>query len=363
MKNTKTKWIGGLGLLGLGVVLLSFGHAGDEPKFTRYEVIRSVNGEVTTYDTVVASGSAFTPEQYLAQLGFSADANIEIISVPHPHEMMMFHHRDMMHPCGDSLRMVTIEMEGMDPQMMQQHMIMMHHPGGAGFGDSTMMIELNIDKEHAEMMDQHHQMMIEKNIMIKSIDSLNHELVEVQRLIELVNLDSLIALHELHGDSAMVFMHEIVIEDGGDGTDQLTIEQHQVHGDPTFERHVQDGNTQSDIQVFGGKEDFTIVIVSDASAAPKSEVKIEKTNAPAGNLKLYPNPASKEVTVQLNFDEKATTHITVTNSEGKVMMQLSLGEFSGQHVETINVSKWSKGIYFVNVERPGTKTVEKLVIE
>jgi hypothetical protein len=363
MKNTKTKWMGGLGLLGLGVVLLSFGHAGDEPRFVRYEVIRSVNGEVVTHDTIVASGSAFTPEQYLAQLGFSADPNVEIISLPHPHEMMLFNHRDMMHHCGDSMRIVNIEMEGFDPQMMHEQMILMNHPGGMTFGDSAMMFEMNLDKHHAGMMDQHHQLMIEKNSMIKTLDSMDQQMVEVQRWIELVNLDSLMALHELHGDSAMVFIHEIVIENGGDGTNVKKIEQHQAHGDPIVERHGEAGTAQSGIKIFGGKENFTIVIVSDASAAPKSEVKIETANVPAGNLKLYPNPASKEVTVQLNFDEKAATHITVSNSEGKVVMQLSLGEFSGQHVETINVSKWSKGIYFVNVERPGTKIVEKLVIE
>ena len=102
------------GLVGLGIVLLSFGKA-EDPKFIRYEVIRSVDGEVKTYDTLIGANSTFTPEQYLAELGFASDENINIINVPcQGPEMMNMHGMDWQQGCGDSSKIVTIEVNNED---------------------------------------------------------------------------------------------------------------------------------------------------------------------------------------------------------------------------------------------------------
>ena len=360
MKNTKTKLMSGLGLVGLGVFLFSFGQA-DEPKFTRIEVIRSVSGEVVTYDTIVDAASGFTAEQYLGLLGFSDDKNIDIISLPHSHEMMM-ELQSGIAPWGDSMKIVRIGMHSDDPDFQRHHeqRILMHQSGA----DSLQMFDMKIDTHHAEMMEHYQQLMIGQNIMIQTIDSINQVIVEMQRLVELINLDSLVELHKLYADSAMVFVHEIMLEEV-DGRNQQIQETEwgNEHGHPVYERHSHEGNQQMDMVVFDDGKDFTLVIVSDASAQPKSQIKIEQSNVPGEQFKLYPNPASKEVTVQLNFEEKANTNITVSDANGKLVMQVNLGDFSGSHTEIINVSKWSKGIYFVNVERLGTKMVEKLVIE
>src|SRR5687767_7016659 len=110
MKNTKTKLMAGIGIIGLGSLLLSFGNPGD-PKQTRIEVIRSVNGQVTVYDTIVDASSGYTAEQYLEQLGFAADKNIQIMNLPFSHADMMEGHRhaELMH--GDSLKVVRFEVD------------------------------------------------------------------------------------------------------------------------------------------------------------------------------------------------------------------------------------------------------------
>lgn len=353
----KKKLVTGMGIIGLGVVLLSFAN-GEEPKMKRYEVIRSLNGEITTYDTLVAENSTFTPEQYLAQLGFANDQHVEIINMSViDHQMMLVPGGPCMMHGMDSMR--VMEFHG-DPSTMKFH-------GDPNTMDSMIVIEMEINDSMMEWTGEGEpgQMIIEKNIVIKHVDSLNNEVVEHQQFIEVMILDSLIdPAMMMNGDSNIIIMQTIEINENGDGKGQENTQWTTINGEPTFERHTEDGNQRTDVIVFSEGEDFTLVIVSDGSQpATKSQLVIESGNENEGAFQLYPNPANKEVSVQLNFEEKATTKITVSDANGKIVMQLDLGDFSGNYTQTIDVSKWSKGIYFVNVDRPGVKLVEKLVVE
>ncbi|MBI3135965.1 MAG: T9SS type A sorting domain-containing protein [Bacteroidetes bacterium] len=341
----KKKFIAGIGIIGLGIVLLSFAN-GEEPKMKRYEVIRSVNGNVTSFDTLVPSNSTFTPENYLAQLGFSEDKHVEIIFLPamHGHMAMPFPH----------------------PMPTTDSVFIMNFTGGSEMMDSMVMFEINMDEEHAKLMEEmgHGQVIIEKNMVIRQGDSINGELEEIEEFMRTIEIEMGDMPHPGCPDSAMILMHTVVM--GGPDADSMHQKMMQMHtsGDPAFERHIEDGHTKMDFMVFGDEKDFTLLIVSDGGAvSPKSQMQIETVEATDNVFKLYPNPADKEVAVQLNFEEKATTTLTVSDSNGKVVMQLNLGEFSGNYTQAIDVSKWSKGIYFVNIDRPGMKLVEKLVVE
>ena len=117
--------------------------------------------------------------------------------------------------------------------------------------------------------------------------------------------------------------------------------------------------------VIGKGDDFTLLIVSNPSSVSnnKSALNVQQNDAANSQLKVFPNPSSKEVAIQLHFDDKAKTTITVSDNLGKTVLELDLGNFSGDFKHTLDVSKWAKGIYFVNVSRPNTKLVEKLVVE
>lgn len=366
----KTKMITGLGILGLGVVLLSFSTKGEDPRMKRYEVIRSVNGEITIHDTLIDANSKFTPEDYLAHLGFAEDAHIQIIDMPSLDESMMA--IPVPHEHIQSMDSVFImHMDGM--KMMDSMMIM--QLGEMHTMDSVMMVKctgmpadsmftFTINMDENGMNAEHQQMMIEKNIMIRQIDSLEGEIAEIEKIIEIQINDSLIDPAMLMQiDSTVTMVHTIVIHDG-QGGGQMGHVIYSPEGEPDFERHVEDGNRIMDMMIFGGGEDFTMLIVSDGTEhTPKSHMQVESVKAPENALTVYPNPADKEVALQLNFEGKATTNITVTDANGKVVMQLNLGEFEGTYNQTVDVSKWRKGIYFVSIDRPGLRLVEKLIVE
>lgn len=344
-QDMKNKFLIGSGLLGLGIILLSFSK-GDEPKMLHYEVIRSVNGEIITYDTLVPVNSEFTAERYLAQLGFDQDKHIQIVQINAGSPMMPV-------AAPDHLQFFY---EG-DSQVVM-HCI----KSGEISGDSVIQIEMIMgDQQMSWEEASPGETRIEKNIIIRQVDSLNHEIVEMEKIIEVVITDNNELVPFSGTDSGMVITKTVVINDG-DGN--RTVEWESIEGEPSFERHMQEGNSKMDLMVFGEREDFTLVIVSDGDlpAQPK-EFYVGSEKMPQTKLQIYPNPADKEVTIQMNFEEKANTTITVTNSEGKVMAQYQAGEISGAFSQTVDVSKWSKGIYLVTINRPGVKMVEKLVVE
>lgn len=330
-----------IGAAGLGVVLLSFANS-ENPPLKRYEVIRSVNGQVTTCDTLIDPNSTFTPQDYLNLLGFSQDDHVEIIhleNLPGIGSVL---------PCNGAI------------QHADSIVIMDFHGNPADL-DSLLEMEISVTQnfEGADFAEG------DQTVMIMQLDSMNEQLIEIQRMVEIMLTDSMLSLPEPgNADTTITFLRTTVICNGEGPVDGGVQILNKPDGNPTFEHHVDNGNQKMDFMVFGDEGDFTLLIVSDELTAPtKSQVKIENAVVSDSNFKLYPNPAEKEVNVQLYFEEKANTNLTVSDSRGKVVMQFSLGDFGGAYNQTIDVSKWSKGIYFVNIDRPGMKLVEKLVVE
>jgi hypothetical protein len=48
---------------------------------------------------------------------------------------------------------------------------------------------------------------------------------------------------------------------------------------------------------------------------------------------------------------------------GKIVMKMYLGDFSGVFNKEIDVKVWSKGVYMVQVEHGNNKMIEKLIVE
>lgn len=90
-----------------------------------------------------------------------------------------------------------------------------------------------------------------------------------------------------------------------------------------------------------------IVLSNDDFISKKSEVKI------------YPNPSKNQLNVQFNTSENYT--IRVFDSLGKEMFLLKSNSFQEKVIETIDVSSWSKGIYFVEVNAGKNSETKKFI--
>lgn len=78
-------------------------------------------------------------------------------------------------------------------------------------------------------------------------------------------------------------------------------------------------------------------------------------------LSLFPNPASDEVNISINNKTFGAIEITVVNSLGQVLQTIDDSNVSG--TMTINVSNYSSGLYFVNIQADGVRVSKKLLIK
>jgi len=301
----------------------------------KYEVIRMVDGELATFDTTITANSTYTAEDYLADLGFENDEHVNIIDFTQMGSNTFTFSGEDGHEHGE---MIVIEMD--DENVGEFHP---HH------GD--------------------HDIVIEKHIM--KIDSGNGEEitvnVDVQGLLDEINIDSIIAAamegHE--GDSNEVFIKKMIVSDerveGGEGTvewesiDAIGADvHHEIHGP----------NHHMEIAMWGEGEDMTMVIISDPANSPENKTMVvDENNREVPMFKLFPNPATSEATLELNFEDKAPTNITITDMAGKVVAEMNLGDFQGKFTHQIQTASWEKGVYIVQTDHGAEKIIEKLIVE
>ncbi|MCL8009527.1 T9SS type A sorting domain-containing protein, partial [Gelidibacter japonicus] len=117
---------------------------------------------------------------------------------------------------------------------------------------------------------------------------------------------------------------------------------------------------------FNGVEDFTIIgnappgtqfvdLFVDASPNAGTTLGIEDAEFAIGStLRLYPNPVSEFLQIKLN-DSSELKHIAIYNNLGQLV--------SKENKTQINVSNYSRGMYFVSIETANGKVTKKFVVE
>ncbi|MBP6428380.1 MAG: T9SS type A sorting domain-containing protein, partial [Bacteroidia bacterium] len=84
---------------------------------------------------------------------------------------------------------------------------------------------------------------------------------------------------------------------------------------------------------------------------------ISKSEAP--HLRIFPNPASEELNIEINFLQSRKLAYSVSDISGKIIFSEKINLSAGNSF-SINTDKLSSGIYFVNLtidERSMTKKV------
>ena len=85
------------------------------------------------------------------------------------------------------------------------------------------------------------------------------------------------------------------------------------------------------------------------------------SNKPTTQFSMYPNPATNEVFVSWkNVQDKVS--ITLVNSLGQRLQQISESELGGKSFGMLNVSGYAAGIYFVTIKAGSQVETKKLVV-
>lgn len=116
-----------------------------------------------------------------------------------------------------------------------------------------------------------------------------------------------------------------------------------------------------------------VVFVLDANtgailnaAQTKFDIKLGSTSIASPekfNLKLYPNPASVELNVELNMPSAADLNYRIINTSGQVVLARKLGMTSGDIKMIENVSQLAPGVYSLVINAGNEVVTKNFVVE
>jgi len=79
-------------------------------------------------------------------------------------------------------------------------------------------------------------------------------------------------------------------------------------------------------------------------------------------LEVYPNPSNSQVTITFKIEQKGSIILSILNSSGQEVKQISSGIKDSGKIE-LDCSKFSSGIYLINLQTEKGILTEKLIIE
>jgi hypothetical protein len=90
---------------------------------------------------------------------------------------------------------------------------------------------------------------------------------------------------------------------------------------------------------------------------------IESPNSFLNNLVVYPNPSSQNIIVDLNLKTSEKTTFELIDITGKVVFSKTAILPQGESTQTIDISRFAKGSYFVSIVTESGKESRKIIIE
>jgi hypothetical protein len=87
------------------------------------------------------------------------------------------------------------------------------------------------------------------------------------------------------------------------------------------------------------------------------------TEFDASELSMYPNPASREFTINLGDSAYDNINLLIMNSLGQQLNRFDKAVFNGNSQTNIDVSNLATGLYFVTITLDGNSITKKLLIE
>ena len=77
---------------------------------------------------------------------------------------------------------------------------------------------------------------------------------------------------------------------------------------------------------------------------------------------IYPNPATNNVTLLLDYFEKGAMNIEIIDLSGKLVMSKSIQLNNGINKEVLNINQLNSGVYLLNLKSDKLNTTQKLIV-
>ena len=104
-------------------------------------------------------------------------------------------------------------------------------------------------------------------------------------------------------------------------------------------------------------------ITEEATEIEENEIQIEENNSLFGGMEIYPNPANTEASVEYTINSTVDKlYIQLYDAQGKELTNEEINEPNQNGTYTINLEKYSPGIYFVKVKAGEFTQTKKLTV-
>ncbi len=92
-------------------------------------------------------------------------------------------------------------------------------------------------------------------------------------------------------------------------------------------------------------------------------VGVDEMNENVSNFSLTPNPSyNGKFNLSFYFKEKENIKLTVKDILGTQLKEITFDNFSGKYSEELNLSGFTKGIYFIEIKTAWFSTIKKVII-
>ncbi|MEI7661859.1 MAG: C10 family peptidase [Bacteroidota bacterium] len=81
------------------------------------------------------------------------------------------------------------------------------------------------------------------------------------------------------------------------------------------------------------------------------------------SLSVYPNPASELVNISFSIADQQNITIELLSLKGETLFTENLAYFKGRYLKSVDVSRFSKGIYMLRLKSDQGTTVKKIVVQ
>jgi hypothetical protein len=120
------------------------------------------------------------------------------------------------------------------------------------------------------------------------------------------------------------------------------------------------GRTFCDVNVTSYRSDWTSPITwTQPGVAP---IRLEGGSA-INNLEVYPNPSKDVFNVSFVSEDIQNLEVRVLNMVGELVYTEGLEQFVGEYTKSINMSKYTKGVYFLEITTNNGVVNKKIVLQ
>lgn len=152
------------------------------------------------------------------------------------------------------------------------------------------------------------------------------------------------------------YVDDAIIQSGCD----LTIEMNDATVGEVVDIHVGENGQQRIVPTILG---YKIVEKITYEYCCLPELTLENNKVDHSDFTVFPNPTNGLAALKFQSSTRGDLSINITNVAGKYIYQSTINDFKGFYNESIDLTKYASGVYFLQIIQSGETWSEKIILQ